>query len=143
MFQLTLLRHIERPAFYFYAVTVAALIVYAVWKNITIMLFLAWVPFIFYVAFGIFGAWRYSRESNNPLLLPTHYEVTDQGLSLKTSIATSFLEWKHIRSVKIVIDCYIFSLTSRQILAIPRADIAANHKEAFEEMVRAKLGQKM
>lgn len=142
LFRLALLRHMERPTFFFNAFTSAALIAYATWKDIYIILFVAWMPFTLYIALGVFEAWRNSRDRNNPLLLSTSYEFTDAGVSITTSLAKSSLEWKQFDKVKVMIDCYVFTLNGGQIIAIPRTDVAANHKQDFENLIREKISRK-
>jgi hypothetical protein len=139
---MSILRHIEKPSFYFNAFTSAIFIAYAIWKDIYIILFLAWIPFVLYMALGAMEAFRVSRDTNNVLLLPTQYTLTNDGMTLKTTLAESHLAWDYIVKMKTIMDCFVFYLENGQMIAIPREAIAANQKATFQQVVRENLVRK-
>jgi hypothetical protein len=142
LFRLTILRHIEKPSFYFNAFTSAIFIAYAIWQDIYLILFIAWIPFVLYMALGATDAFRSSRDKDNVLLLPTQYTFNDDGITLKTSLAEGHLQWEHIAKMKTVMDCYIFYLENGQMVAIPQEAIPANHKAEFQQIVRQNMTKK-
>jgi hypothetical protein len=142
LFRLAVLRHIEKPTFFFNAFTSAGLIAYAIWQDIYVIMFVAWMPFVLYIALGVFEAFRASRDRNNPLLLPTTYEFTEEGISITTNVGKGHLEWEYIGKVKVVLDCYVFYMTNGQMVAIPRSDVPPHRKKEFEQFVHQQLARK-
>lgn len=139
LFRLSLMRHIEKPTFFFNAFTSAGLLAYAIWQDIYIILFLAWMPVVLYIALGAFEAFHASRDRNNPLLLQTQYDVSDKGIGISTPIAESHLAWDTFDKVKLMLDCYVLFLKNGQMLAIPKKSVPAHLREEFEGTLRRNL----
>jgi len=133
--RLSILRHIQRRTFYFYALTCAVLTGYSLVFGPRILLLVAWVPFILYVAAGIFGALQGSRDENHPALLPTQYKFDKTGVVLSNSQGQSVLGWEHFADWKVIAACYTLTLKGGSILAIPRSDIPLAEVAKFEGLL--------
>jgi len=139
--RLSIWRHIQRKSFYFYAVTCAAGVAYAITKGATVLLSVVWIPFAFYLATGVFAAFWQSRDQNQPYFLPTHYEFSGQGVAVKTKQGSSQLEWDKFAGWKKIAKCYVLVLTAGPILAIPQAAVPVTQTTKFETLLRSHIGR--
>ena len=134
--RLSILRHIQRKSFYFYAILCAVLTAYALVQGPYILLLAAWIPFGLYLILGLVEAIRGSADKSQPYFLPTHYEFTKDGVSISTSQGSSQLEWGHFAGWKFMARCYVLILAAGPILAIPRAAVPLTQIARFETMLR-------
>ena len=133
--RLSILRHLQRGTFYFYALTCAVLSAYSLVFGPRILLLVAWVPFILYLAAGIFGALRATRDENHPALLSTQYKFDKTGIALSNSQGQSVLGWEHFTGWKVIAACYTITLKGGSILAIPQSDIPPTQVARFEGLL--------
>ncbi|NNJ09884.1 YcxB family protein [Chloroflexales bacterium ZM16-3] len=139
-FQLSLLRHFQRPSFYFYAVTAAALTALTYTMNIDIMLLVVgWVPFGIYMILGLANAFAGSRNPEQPYFLQTRYEFGDEELRMSTSRGASTLIWSRFKEWRKVVGCYVLVLDSGPIMAIPVADVPKGRQSALEDFLKKKI----
>jgi len=134
--RLSILRHIQRKNFYFYAAVCAALTGYALLRGPNLLLFAAWVPFILYLVPGILGAYRESANKDNPLFLPTRYEFNQRGVSISSSQGDSQLTWDYFAGWKIMAECYVLVLKAGPMLAIPQATLSSTQVPQFETLLQ-------
>jgi hypothetical protein len=142
-FRLAILRHIQRKTFYFYAMVCAVLTANALVFGPLILLAAAWIPFALYVISGLFNAFQDSRDINHPVFLPTRYELTKKGLSIKTTQADSLVEWEHFSGWTTIAKCYVLTLTAGPILAIPQSAIPAVQTAKFEGLLNKYIKKKV
>jgi len=133
--RLLLLRHIQRSTFYIYALACAALTAYSLVIGPLIVLLVAWVPFLIYLASGFWGARSSGRNENHPALLKTRYVFEKSGVSMSNSQGQSMLEWEHFSEWKVIANCYILILGGGSILAIPKPDVPKAQVTKFENLL--------
>ncbi len=90
LFRLTILRHIEKPSFYFNAFTSAIFIAYAIWQDIYLILFIAWIPFVLYMALGATDAFRSSRATK------ITYSCSPPSIPSTTTKSSSKPRWQRV-----------------------------------------------
>lgn len=134
--RLSILQHIQRGRFYFYALTCAGVTAYVIFLGgPNLFLLVAWIPFILYLALGILSAFQDSAAKNNPHLQPIRYRFSSKGVSISSDPNKSNLEWKHFTTWQTVAACYVLTLTDGAILAIPTAALSTEQKPKFEAML--------
>lgn len=134
--RLSVLRHLQRPNFYVYAILCAGVTAYAIVQNRYSFILLGSLPFVVYILLGVVSAYRASRVKDAPYFLPTKYEFTERGVSISTPQGQSQLTWDQIESWKQLVNCYVLVLTGGAILAIPRESIPPHRAERFEQLLR-------
>ena len=139
--RLSILQHIQRKTFYFYAITCAVITAYAVTRGAYILLAIAWIPFILYLLLGILSAFRDGADKNQPYFLPTRYEFSKRGIEISTSQGQSQLTWEHFARWKIMAQCYVLFLTGGPILAIPRSALSTTQAPKLESLLRNHIKQ--
>ena len=133
--RLSILRHIQRKTFYFWAIICAVLTAYAIVRGPYLLLYAAWIPFGLYLGAGIFFAVQGSMDKNQPHFLPTRYEFGSKGVSVSTAQGQSVLGWEHFSGWKKMAQCYVLFLTAGPILAIPQKAIAPAQTAKFEGLL--------
>jgi hypothetical protein len=139
-FQLSLLRHFQRPSFYFYSITAAALTALSYTTPISLLILLvAWVPFITYMLLGLVNAYAGSRNPEQPYFLATRYEFASDALKLTTSQGSSKISWNQFKEWRKVVGCYVLVLQSGAIMAIPLSDVPRGREPAIEDFLKQKI----
>ncbi len=138
--RLALVRHLQRPTFYFYAAVCAAFTAYALLRGPALLLLAAWIPFVLYIGFGILQASRASAMPDHPALVATRYEFTPQGVVIRTPQAQSQLTWDQVASWRKLVSCYVLVLAGGQLIAIPESAIPSGQAPAFEALLRGHVG---
>ena len=133
--RLSILRHIQRKTFYFWAFVCAVLTAYALLRGPYLLLLGAWVPFLLYLLVGVLGAFRAGADENQPYFLPTRYEFTKQGVSVSTAQNSSHLQWQHFAQWKMMARCYVLVLSAGPILAIPTTAVPPARIPEFESLL--------
>lgn len=139
--RLSLLRHIQRKTFYFYAIMCAVLTAYALVWGPQLLLLVAWVPFILYLLLGLIGALRDGNNKEHPLFQPTRYQFDHKGLSIKSNQGQSQLEWQHFAGWKTMAACYVLFLKAGPMIAIPQSAFSAPQIPEFEGLLRQHIGK--
>lgn len=137
--RLSILRHIQRKTFYFWAIVCAVLTAFALVQGPMLLLYAAWLPFGLYLAAGIFLAVQGSMNQNQPHFLPTRYEFNSSGVSVSTEQGHSQLGWEHFSGWKKMAHCYVLFLTTGPILAIPQKAVAPTQTGKFEGLLNKHL----
>lgn len=139
-FQLSLLRHFQRPSFYFYSITAALLTALSYTMNLNMLvLMVAWVPFGIYMLLGLANAYAGTRNPNQPYFLATRYEFADDALKVSTAQGSSRLSWDSFKEWRKVVGCYVLVLDSGPIMAIPLADVSKGREPAIEDFLKKKI----
>lgn len=133
--RLSILRHMQRKFFYFNAAIGASLSAYAIVQGPYELLLLAWIPLIVYLLPGLLGAFRQSTARDHPLFLPTRYEFSKKGVSIKNSQNEGYLEWQYIGNWKVMVQCYVLFLTAGSIVAFPQSAVPALQKAKLEALL--------
>lgn len=133
--RLSILRHIQRKSFYFYAATGAALTAYGLVRGPAVLALVAWIPFIFYLLPQVVAVFRQSKVEDHPLFLPAKYEFTKRGVSIKNDHDESQLTWEHFASWKIMAQCYVLVLTTGPMLAIPQSAVPTHRRSELEALL--------
>ncbi len=140
--RLSILRHIQRPTFYVYALLAAGLTVYTYTQGRPIVfLFMGWIPLGLYLFLGVISAIRASRIKDAPYFLPTGYDITDDGVAINSARGESHLEWKHFESWHEMVNTYVLVLEGGAILAIPQASVPPHKRDEFEDLLRTHIDQ--
>lgn len=135
--RLSLLRHFQRPFFYFYALTCAGITAYVLTGRADMVLLLvAWIPFGMYMLFGIINAVLGATGTNRPYLLKTRYEFTDQGVHVSSASGTGMLGWEQVSRWAKVTDCYVLYLKVGSIIAIPGAAVPPHKQARFKSLLQ-------
>ncbi|MGB0385375.1 MAG: YcxB family protein [Ardenticatenaceae bacterium] len=135
--RLSILRHIQRTTFYFYALTCALVTAYVYAAGASpIFLLVVWLSFLLYILLGVINAYQASRVEDAPYFLPTRYEFSPRGVQVKTSQAKSKLEWKEFSEWKKIIGCYVLILVSGAYLAIPQSAVPEMQSKQFEQLLK-------
>lgn len=138
--RLAVLRHFQRLNFYLYASLCAMLSAYALLQGAYLVLLAAWVPFLCYIGFGVFGAWRASTARHAPIFLRTRYVFGPQGVELSTRQGRSQLGWEQFAGWRQLIGCYVLMLKGGSILAIPQDAVPKRQVAAFEQLLSEQIG---
>lgn len=137
--RLSILQHFQRRQFYFFALTAAAVTAYTIFSGVYIMLAVVWIPFGLYVGIGIYGAYKESRDVNNPVFRPTTYKFTAAGVAISSAVHNSQLSWEHFSGWGMVANIYVLKLKNGQILAIPQAAVSASQAPKFRALLNTHL----
>lgn len=137
--RLTLMQHLQRPSFYFWAITSAALTAWALFGGPFVLIFVGWLPFGLYLMSGIVMAFVGSRGSDKPYLQPTRYEFDDQGIKIGSTLGESFLEWQQVVAWKVMSGCYVLLLANNAMLAFPQDSVAPHRMPQFEQLLIEKI----
>jgi len=138
--RLSILRHFQRIHFYIFALAAAGLTAWALLRGPLIFLLAGWAPFLVYILIGVIGAIKDGRNEAHPVFLPTRYEFTEKGISISNKEGTSQLEWEHFNGWKMMVKCYVLSLSGGAILAIPQVSVPINQIAKFETLLRKHIG---
>jgi len=133
--RISILRHLHRSHFFFFAATCSIVTAYAIYSDRLIFLLVAWVPFAIYLAVGIVGIIQSSAANDRPYLLKTRYELSNKGIVVSNERGKSMLEWKHFSDSKLMLGCYVLFLHAGPMLAIPQTAIAPEQVNQFETML--------
>lgn len=135
--RLSILRHIQRRIFYFYAATGAALSAYAIVRGPLILILIAWIPFVLYVVPGVIGA--FGVDQDHPLFQPTTYQFEEKGVTIQTPDHTSQLEWSYFSHWKVMAQCYVLFLTAGSVVALPQKAVRPVQKTKFENLLNEQI----
>ncbi len=138
--RVTLLRHVQRKLFYFYAFTCAGATAFAIVYG-TYLYLILWIPFIIYILAGVIGAFRAGADKDQPAYLPTRYEFTEKGVSISTSQGSSQLEWEEFSGWNILAKCYVLVLLAGPILAIPQSAVSITQLTKFEALLKKHIAE--
>jgi hypothetical protein len=135
-FRLSLLRHFQRPMFYFGALT-AALLTSLVYLGYTggLVLLVAWIPFGMYVLFGLINAWMGSGGNDRPYLLKTRYEFSGDGLTIRNKLGESTLSWERFSAWSKVVGCFVLTVQEGAIIAIPEHDLSRAQIDSLTQLL--------
>jgi Ca2+/Na+ antiporter len=133
--RIAILHHIQRRQFYFYALTAALVTVFAITQTMYILLLVAWVPFVVYLAIGIYGAYKESGDEKNMAFLKTRYKFSDTGIIIDTANGQGQLKWEQVGRWKIIADCYVLQLKNGPILAIPETAVNVQQTPKFKAIL--------
>jgi hypothetical protein len=138
--RLSILRHFQRPTFYFNALTGAAIMAFALFGGGPfILIFFAWIPMTLYILFGVLTAFRDSKIRESPFL-PTRYEFGNAGIKVSTRDGASTLGWDDFAGWRIMIGCYVLALKAGSILAIPQTSVSPHDQKQLEDLLTRKIG---
>lgn len=137
--KLALVRHFSRGNFYFLAATCSLFTAYAIYQDAWLLLVAVWPPFVLYIGYGIASVLRASRDPASPLFLPTHYEITDAGITVETEQGRSEIAWNEVTMFRVMVGCYVLYLESGLVLAIPQKAVPKEQVEPFEKFVSERL----
>ncbi len=140
--RLSMLHHFQRKQFYFFALTAAVVTAYAIFSGAYIMLAVVWLPFVLYVVVGIYGAYRESRDANNPVFKPTTYNFSSTGVAISSTAHNSQLGWEQFSGWSMMAQMYVLKLKSGQILAIPQAAVTSTQAPKLRALLNAHLKNK-
>jgi hypothetical protein len=140
--RLAILRSLQRPTFYFFAVLCAVITTYAIVQGSYRILLAGWVPFAVYILIGVIGAVRAGNAPNNPVLAPTRYTFTEEGIKVRSGKEEGEIRWNQVRMVQRLLDCYVMTLVTGQIVVFPRSAVPAAQSGAFEAMLRERVGRR-
>ncbi len=133
--RLFLLRHFQRLSFYFYALTSGALTAYGLFVGPLILVTLGWLPLGIYMMIGLVSGFLGSRGKDKPYLLPTRYEFSDQGVTMRSSAGSSNLSWEHFDGWRVMVGCYVLLLSVGAIVAFPQTAVAPHQMNEFEALL--------
>ncbi len=131
--RLSILRHIQRKMFYFYVATGAALSAYGFVYGPSLLVWVAWIPFLFYLAPAIIGA--YQTDPDHPLFQPTTYRIDKAGLGIETPDKDSLVEWEYFKSWRVITQCYVLFLEAGPVIAIPQNAVRPTQRAKFEMLL--------
>jgi hypothetical protein len=136
--RLSILRHIQRPTFYFIIITASVLTVWALYGGPFLLIFVVWTPLILYLIFGVVSAYRDSKLRQTPFL-PTRYEFGKKGVQVSTSEGSSLLPWNDFVGWRTLVGCYVLVLSAGAILAIPQQSLPKPKQEQLETMLTRRI----
>ena len=140
--RLAILYHIQRKQFYFYALTAAVVSVVAVVQQYWPLLIVVWLPFIFYVGIGVFGAYRDGANKDNPAFLQTTYKFSDTGVFVSTSQGRSNLKWNQFSGWSSIAGVYVLTLKEGAMLAIPQSAVKSTQIAKFNAMLDKHINER-
>ncbi|NJN14842.1 MAG: YcxB family protein [Oscillochloris sp.] len=133
--RIALLRHFQRPGFYFYSLTAAALTAGVLALGMRpIFLAVGWIPFVIYMVLGFINAIVGSRGDNRPYLLQTRYEFNARGVKMSTSQGSSELDWDAFLRWRKVINCYVLELKSGLVIAFPNDGLSPQRIQSLDDL---------
>ena len=139
--RLSILRHFQRIHFYVFALIAAGLTAWGLMRGPLIFILVGWVPFLVYIFVGVFTAVKDGRDEDNPVFSSTRYEFTKKGVSIDSKVGKSNLGWQDFISWKTMTKCYVLTLTSGAILAIPQTAVPVNQITKFESLLNRNIGE--
>lgn len=139
--RLSILRHIQRTTFYFFAFTCAILTAYAIVLGPQSLLLVAWLPFILYIFMGFMNAYQGSQADGAPYFLSTRYEFAKSGVRLSAKSGKSRLKWEEIAAWKKMVGCYVLVLEGDAIVAIPEKDVPPSQSKQLEKVFNEYIGK--
>lgn len=139
--QIALIRHFQRVPFYLAASVCAILTALALVQGQPLLLLVAWPPFLLYILTGVLGVVRASRTPDLPVFLPTRYHIDASGIGIRTAQGESQIPWSSVVSWKLLVGCYVITLESGQVLAIPQRDVLPHRRAAFEQLLREHINR--
>jgi hypothetical protein len=139
--RLTILHHIQRKQFYFYALTAALVTVAAIVMAYYALLVVVWLPFFLYLAIGIIDAYRAGNDEFNPALHPTTYKFSDKGIKVTNGQDSSHISWNQISTWSTLARIYVLTLKSGPILAIPQTAVATPQTAKFRAILNKHIKQ--
>ena len=140
--RLAILHHIQRKQFYFYAITAALITVFAVVQQLFALLVVVWLPFLLYLAIGIYGAYRDAANEAHPAYQPTTYKFTEKGVAVNTTQGSSQLNWDQFSNWSVIANIYVLTLKQGAMLAIPQSSIKTTQVAKFRAMLNNRIKNK-
>ncbi len=141
--RLSILRHLQRPTFYVYALLAAGITIYTLFMPVPLsVLFLGWIPFGMYILLGVIGAIRASRVKDAPYFFSTTYDITAGGIAITNPQAQTQLDWDRFEGWQQIVNTYVIVLNGGAILAIPQSDVPIHQREALEKLLGENIGQR-
>lgn len=137
--RLSLLRHFQRAPFYIWASVAAGLTAIATVYFRPQLILVGWVPFLAYVLVGLVSAVRGGRDRRAPYFLPTRYDLSPKGVEVKTERGGSHLAWSDFTGSRKMVGCYVLTLRSGAILAIPQEAVPPRERPRLEALLDEKL----
>ncbi len=140
--RISLLRHFQRPTFYINAIAFTGFTAWAVLQGPLYLMLVGWLPLLMYTLVGVYSAFR-AGGSNQAHLLPTRYRFSDRGVEISNPQGQqSQIGWEHFVHWDKVLDCYVLSLSTGPVLAIPQEDVPNHQRDEFEAILRAGIDQR-
>lgn len=133
--RLSILYHIQRKQFYFFALTAAAVTGYSMYSKTYVLLAVVWIPFLMYLGIGIFGAYREGSNENNPVYLPTRYEFSDTGIMISNEENEGKLNWDQLVNWQVIAKTYVLTLKNGQILAFPQNALSSMESPRLKSLL--------
>ena len=137
--RLAILFHFQRKQFYFFAITAAVVTAYAMIQAVPALLAVVWLPFLFSIGIGIFGAYKEARDPNNPVFKPTRYKFTASGVAVGNPDHDSQLSWDHFSGWNVIASMYVLKLKNGQILAVPQSSVSSTQAPKLRALLDAHL----
>ena len=138
--RLSILRHFQRIHFYVFALTAAGLTAWGLLRGPLIFILVGWIPFFVYIIVGVITAVKDGRDEDNPIFSSTRYEFTKKGVSINSKAGNSNLAWQDFIGWKMMTKCYVLTLSSGAILAIPQTAVPINQIAKFESLLNRNIG---
>lgn len=138
--KLSLLLFFQNKFLYIYLIVCGLVTAYALSSSNYGLLFVAWVPYLAYLALGIITTYRNSSKADSPFLLPTRYSFQKKEITTITPQGEGTFKWDEFVQWRTMADCYILQHEKNFILAIPKDSVPAREVEAFERMLTEKIG---
>jgi hypothetical protein len=129
-------QHISRKTFYFYAATCLVITIWIMLKGDLHLFLVGWIPLVIYLFFGVITTLRESSVKEHPAYLPTRYEFTPRGVTIKNERSESTLEWNNFDEWRVMVGCYVLMLSGGRMLAIPLSTISRDDARTLEKMLR-------
>ena len=137
--RLSLLLFFQNKWLYIYLVICGLITAYAISASNYGLLFVAWVPYIAYLALGLITTLRNSNNDDLPFLQPTRYTFKKDEITTQTPQGEGTFKWDEFVQWKTMADCYILLHEKNFILAIPKDSIPAREVASFETMLAEKI----
>lgn len=140
--RIALQRHFQRPAFYINALAFAGFTAWAILQGPLYLMLVGWLPMLMYGLVGVFSAFR-AGSGDQPHLQPTRYSFTARGVAISNAQGKqSDLGWEHFTRWDKIFDCYVLSLGTGPVLAIPESDVPRQQVSEFEELLRVGIDRR-
>lgn len=129
----------QNKGLYIYLAAVGVVTVYSLNSGNYGLLFVAWLPYIFYVFLGVFGVVRQTNREDNPQLLPTQYTFSSTGVTVKTKLGENKFGWDEFKGWQTVAGTVVLFHTQGFILAIPKKDVPVAKYVKFEQYLKGNI----
>ena len=139
--RLSLLLFFQNKFLYIYLIVCGVVTAYALSIRNYGLLFVAWLPYVAYLALGIITTIRKSSGEDQPFLLPTRYIFQKKEIITKTSSGEGKFSWDEFIQWRTLADCYILLHQNNFVLAIPKSSVPKKETEAFETMLNERIGK--